>query len=202
MQSGTDNFATVPVPFATQQFENPLIHNSSVTSFYHSSGTSLNKILGTYLIFPTVQVLNHSPPVHSGTYFSAINEVKPLRNSLGTVYKFPNSSGTHSTPVQVPYLSSEVLYCETTLGTLFHRNSGGSLHRQQLRYSTSRKQVRYITLHNHSGSPPIFGGGNPTVAGCPSYNIFILMGECWFFLNDQHSPIIKKINPQNLSIFK
>jgi hypothetical protein len=30
------------------------------------------------------------------------------------------------------------------------------------------------------------------VAGCPSYNTFILMGECWFFLSDQHSPIIKK----------
>jgi hypothetical protein len=30
------------------------------------------------------------------------------------------------------------------------------------------------------------------VAGCPSYNIYILVGECWFFLNDQHSPIIKK----------
>ncbi len=31
------------------------------------------------------------------------------------------------------------------------------------------------------------------VAGCPSYIICILRGECWFFLNDQHSPIIKKI---------
>ena len=31
------------------------------------------------------------------------------------------------------------------------------------------------------------------VAGCPSYIICIIMGECWFFLNDQHSPIIKKI---------
>jgi hypothetical protein len=31
------------------------------------------------------------------------------------------------------------------------------------------------------------------VAGCPSYIFFILVGECWFFLNDQHSPIIKKI---------
>ena len=40
------------------------------------------------------------------------------------------------------------------------------------------------------------------VAGCPSYNIFVLMGECWFFLIDQHSPIIKKIDPQNLGIFK
>ena len=35
-------------------------------------------------------------------------------------------------------------------------------------------------------------GKGECVAGCPSYNIFILMGECWFFLNDQHSPIIKK----------
>jgi hypothetical protein len=33
---------------------------------------------------------------------------------------------------------------------------------------------------------------NTVVAGCPSYNIFILIGECWFFLNDQHSPIKKK----------
>jgi hypothetical protein len=31
------------------------------------------------------------------------------------------------------------------------------------------------------------------VVGCPSYIIFMLVGECWFFLNDQHSPIIKKI---------
>ncbi len=31
------------------------------------------------------------------------------------------------------------------------------------------------------------------VAGCPSYIICILISECWFFLNDQHSPIIKKI---------
>jgi hypothetical protein len=30
------------------------------------------------------------------------------------------------------------------------------------------------------------------VAGCPSYIIYILVGKCWFFLNDQHSPIIKK----------
>ncbi len=37
------------------------------------------------------------------------------------------------------------------------------------------------------------GGKFCTVAGCPSYNIYILIGECWFFLNDQHSPIIKKI---------
>jgi hypothetical protein len=48
----------------------------------------------------------------------------------------------------------------------------------------------------------VFVGKGECVAGCPSYNIFILMGECWFFLNDQHSPIIKKINPQNLGIFK
>ncbi len=32
-----------------------------------------------------------------------------------------------------------------------------------------------------------------SVAGCPSDIIYILVGECWFFLNDQHSPIIKKI---------
>ncbi len=32
------------------------------------------------------------------------------------------------------------------------------------------------------------------VAGCPSYTIYILVGECWFFLYDQHSPIIKKIS--------
>ncbi len=32
------------------------------------------------------------------------------------------------------------------------------------------------------------------VAGCPSYDISILIGECWFFSNDQHSPIIKKIS--------
>jgi hypothetical protein len=32
-----------------------------------------------------------------------------------------------------------------------------------------------------------------SVAGCPSLIFFILIGECWFFLNDQHSPIIKKI---------
>jgi hypothetical protein len=31
------------------------------------------------------------------------------------------------------------------------------------------------------------------VAGCPSDIIYILVGECWFFLNDQHSPIIKII---------
>jgi len=40
------------------------------------------------------------------------------------------------------------------------------------------------------------------VAGCPSHTIYILVGECWFFLNDQHSPIIKKFNPQNLGILK
>jgi len=31
------------------------------------------------------------------------------------------------------------------------------------------------------------------VAGCPSYIIYIIIGECWFFFNDQYSPIIKKI---------
>jgi hypothetical protein len=31
------------------------------------------------------------------------------------------------------------------------------------------------------------------VAGCPSYNIYILVGECWVFSSDQHLPIIKKI---------
>ena len=36
-------------------------------------------------------------------------------------------------------------------------------------------------------------GKGECVAGCPSYIICILMGECWFFLNDQHLPIIKKI---------
>ena len=39
----------------------------------------------------------------------------------------------------------------------------------------------------------VFVGKGECVAGCPSYIICILMGECWFFLNDQHSPIIKKI---------
>ena len=48
----------------------------------------------------------------------------------------------------------------------------------------------------------VFVGKGECVAGCPSYNNFILMGECGFFFNDQHSPIIKKINPQNLGIFK
>jgi len=38
-----------------------------------------------------------------------------------------------------------------------------------------------------------FVGKGECVAGCPIYIICILMGECWFFLNDQHSPIIKKI---------
>ncbi len=39
----------------------------------------------------------------------------------------------------------------------------------------------------------VFGEKGECVAGCPNFNIYILVGECWFFLNDQHSPIIKKI---------
>ncbi len=43
-----------------------------------------------------------------------------------------------------------------------------------------------------------YGGGggvcpDNAVAGCPSYNIYILVGECWVFSSDQHLPIIKKI---------
>jgi hypothetical protein len=36
-------------------------------------------------------------------------------------------------------------------------------------------------------------GKGECVAGCPSYIIFTIVGECWFFFNDQYSPIIKKI---------
>jgi len=39
----------------------------------------------------------------------------------------------------------------------------------------------------------VFVGKGECVAGCPSYIIFIIIGECWFFFNDQYSPIIKKI---------
>jgi hypothetical protein len=39
----------------------------------------------------------------------------------------------------------------------------------------------------------VFVGKGECVAGCPSYIICIMVGECWFFFNDQHSPIIKKI---------
>jgi len=33
-------------------------------------------------------------------------------------------------------------------------------------------------------------------------SIIKLIGERWFFLKDQRSPIIKKFNPQNLGILK
>ena len=35
-------------------------------------------------------------------------------------------------------------------------------------------------------------GKGECVAGCPSYIILIMVGECRFVFNDQHSPIIKK----------
>jgi hypothetical protein len=39
----------------------------------------------------------------------------------------------------------------------------------------------------------VFVGKGECVAGCPSYIICIIVGEGWFFFNDQYSPIIKKI---------